>query len=111
MSLSLLYLLIILHILMFKVLSVEKKWLPYSLFMLFFAVVLFFSVPELTQQQATEKVIATHDLDVTETTTVPTDNINPFRPSKAYFFKGYKADEEISVIVTATNGDVFVVED
>lgn len=110
MPLGLLYLLIVLHILMFKVLIVEKKWLSYSLFMLFFAVVLFFSLPELTQQQATEKVIATHDLDITEITTVPTDNINPFRPSKAYLFKGYKADEEISVMVT-TNSDVFILED
>ncbi|MCH4828138.1 MAG: hypothetical protein N2A99_05535 [Carnobacterium alterfunditum] len=110
MPLSLLYLLTILHVLMFKILIVEKKRLSYFLFIIFFAIVLFFSIPELTQKEAVEKVVAMHDLDITETTTVPTTNINPFRPSKAYLFKGYKVDEEISVMVSATNGKVFIVE-
>lgn len=114
MSLRLLVLLLVLQILFFKFLLTEKKRLTYLTFIVVFAIILFFSLPELTQKQATKKVIAMHDINIIEITTVPTQAIfewNPFVAERAYFFKGNKTDKEISLMVNPDNGEVFIVEE
>ena len=72
----------------------------------------FFSLPGLTYNQAREKILNKHDIDIVETYTVPVEDVwNPFTPNRAYFFEGYNLRlEEISIIVDPENGEVFVVD-
>lgn len=113
MSFRVLIPLLTVQVIFFKYLLTQKKRIAYLIFVGIFVAALYFSLPDVTQKQATEKVIALHNIDITEATTVTTDarfGWNPFIANGAYFFRGTKADERISLMVNG-HGDVFVVEE
>ena len=113
MSLSVLITLLVLQVIFYKYRITEKKCLPYFIFVFIFIVSVFFSLPELTHNQAKEKVINNYEMKIVETDTVSiqdNNSWNPFASDRAYFFKGYNSKlEEISIMVSANTGKVIVI--
>lgn len=112
MSLSVLIHLLVLHVVFYKYLVTDKKRLPYLIFIFIFIASLFFSLPKLTHNQAKEKVLDNHKINIVETSTIPLeDNWNPFASDRAYFFKGYNSkSEKISIMVSPNIGKVIVMD-
>lgn len=114
MNLNVLILCLFLHVLLFKLFLIERRWVMYSVFITLAPILLFLSLPDLTQQQAMDKAVAMHQMDIKETSRVLTaggNDWNPFTPSEAYYFKGIAEGKELSVIVIPDTGRVFVVEE
>lgn len=115
MSLDLLMPLLVIQIFFYKYLITMKKRLPYVILVFIFLLSVFFSIPELTQNQSKEKVIHNFEMVIEIDGTVPIidDNIwNPFNSNRAYFFKGYstKLEKDISVMINANTGKVIVMD-
>ncbi|MCK1996066.1 hypothetical protein MPH47_02280 [Psychrobacillus psychrodurans] len=114
MSLDLLIPLLVLQVTFYKFFIVDKKRLPYFILICIFLITVLFSLPELTHNQAKEKVINKYEMNILKTDTIPieNDNIwNPFNPNRAYFFKGYSSNsnKEVSVMVIPNNGMIVVI--
>ncbi len=110
MPLSFLTTLLVLHVFFFKALLTEKKIFTYSIFIIVFGGSLYFALPELTQDEAEEKVILTYGIDVTEIEAVPVENKESwslFAAKRAYFFRGQDPDtgEHLSLLVNV-EGDI-----
>lgn len=105
--------LLVLQIIFCKHLIDDKKRLPYFIFTLIFIASVFLSLPELTHHQAKEQVLNKYEMNIVETDTVPIeDEWNPYIADRAYFFKGNNSKlEELSIIVSANTGEMFVVDD
>lgn len=112
MSSSVLFHLLVLHVIFCKNLITDKKRLQYVIFVVVFILSVYFSLPNLTYNQATEKVMDTYEMDIVETYTVPVQQEwNPFDPNRAYVFKGVNSkSEEVSIMVSASTGKVFVMD-
>jgi len=90
MSLYLLIPLLVLQVTFYKFFIVDKKRLPYFIFICIFLITVLFSLPELTLNQAKEKVINKYEMNILKTDTIPIefDNIwNPFNPNRLTFLK------------------------
>lgn len=113
MSFGVLIPLLVLQVIFWKHLISDQKRLPYFIFVLMFIVSVYFSLPQLTFQQAKELVVTNYDIDIVEIDTVPIeDQWNPYRTNSAYFFKGTTAKlEEMTIIVSPNTGNLVVVDD
>lgn len=114
MSLDLLIPLLVLQVTFYKFFIVDKKRLSYFILICIFFISVLFSLPELTHNQAKEKVINKYEMNIIKIDTVQVeyDNIwNPLIPNRAYFFKGYSSssDKEVSLMVLPNNGMVVVI--
>lgn len=114
MSLDLLIPLLVLQVTFYKFFIVDKKRLSYFILICIFFISVLFSLPELTHNQAKEKVINKYEMNIIKIDTVQVEyhNIwNPLNPNRAYFFKGYSSssDKEVSLMVLPNNGMVVVI--
>lgn len=114
MSLDLLIPLLVLQVTFYKFFIVDKKRLSYFILICIFFISVLFSLPELTHNQAKEKVINKYEMNIIKIDTVQVeyDNIwNPLNPNRAYFFKGYSSssDKVVSLMVLPNNGMVVVI--
>lgn len=112
MPLSFLITLLVLHVIFFEQLITYKKRLPYLIFAVVFIVSVYFSLPNITYNQAKEKVLLVYELAIVETYTVPLlKEWNPFDPDQAYVFKVVNSSsEEFSIMVSPSTGKLFVIE-
>ncbi|HSI67315.1 MAG TPA: hypothetical protein VK947_07860 [Planococcus sp. (in: firmicutes)] len=114
MNLNMMILCLALHVFLLRLFLVDRRWVMYSIFITVFPILLFFSIPDLTQQQAMDKAVALHQIEIKETSKVLTNGIddwNPFNSYNAYHFKGTAGEEEMSVIVIPDSGRVFVIDE
>lgn len=107
---SFLITLLVLHVFFLKTLLTEKKLLPYLVFIIVFGGSVYFSLPELTRDEAEEKVILVYGIDITEFEAVPVENRESwslFAAKRAYFFEGQNPDtgERLSLLVN-DEGDI-----
>ncbi|QUW20432.1 hypothetical protein JSQ81_11220 [Sporosarcina sp. Marseille-Q4063] len=97
-----------------KTVSAKRRILGYITYVFIFLLCVYFSLPELTFNQAKEKVLNNHDITIEETYNVPLlpDNEwNPFETNWAYFFEGVNSmSEKISIMVIPDTGKVFVMD-
>lgn len=114
MNLSLPVTLIVLHILIFKYLIPQKRYVAYSAFLLILVLAIYLALPALTQQEAQHKAAGLYQLEQVKATTVPTllaNSWNPFEADSAYFFTGQSpAGEQIYLLVNPANGKVVMSE-
>jgi hypothetical protein len=91
--------------------SAKEQILRYIIFVCIFLVSVYLSLPGFTYNQAKEKMLNNHDIDIVETYIVPihSDEWNPFATKWAYWFEGYNSKQEkISIMVIPNTGKVFV---
>ena len=92
--------------------SAKEQILRYTIFVCIFLVSVYLCLPAFTYNQAKEKVLNNHDIDIVETYIVPVEanEWNPFATKWAYFFEGNNSKlERISIMVIPDTGKVFVV--
>ncbi|MDE4086894.1 hypothetical protein PO902_17745 (plasmid) [Planococcus maritimus] len=108
MALALPMILLALHVVAYKYYLREKRYGAYSCFVLFLGLVIFFSLPAITQQQAETKVLSSYDLEQVAVTTVPVlRSWNPFEPVGAYLVSGISTSgEELVLFVSTKTGEV-----
>lgn len=106
--------LIVLHVLIFKYLIPQKRYITYAGFLLILALAIYLALPALTQQEAQYKAAGRYQLEQVEATTVPTlpvNSWNPFEADSAYFFAGQSPErEQIYLLVNPVNGKVVLSE-
>lgn len=111
MNLSMLFTLLVLQVIFHKHLIRDKKRLPYLTLMIALIIFVFLSLPNLTSNQAKQKVTDVYGIDIIESSIVPVQKEwNPFEPDSAYLFKGVNAKSEaVSIMVSASSGKMFVI--
>lgn len=115
MSFGVLIPLLVANVIFCKYLIIKNKRLQYLIFVIVFVVAVFLSLPELTHNQAKEKVMNNYEMNSVKTGIVPIEgnnSWNPFISDRTYFFKGYDSqlEEEISILVNANTGEVIIID-
>ncbi|ANU28628.1 hypothetical protein [Planococcus versutus] len=108
MSIALPMILLVLHVVVYKQYLREKRYGVYFGFVLLLGIVVVFSFPALTHQQAETKVSSSYDMEQLEFTTVPViSSWNPLDPKGAYLFSGISRTEgKLVVFVSTKTGEV-----
>ncbi|MFC4713009.1 hypothetical protein [Planococcus dechangensis] len=114
MPLSVVIPLLTVHVFFFYALQEKQRYKTYAAFVVVFAVALFVSLPNYTQQQALELATAEYPMDVSEMSNVSvtgSSEWNPLSLNWTYVFRGDLDGEVISVMVVADSGKVFKIQE
>ncbi|MBT2642929.1 hypothetical protein J7I80_11885 [Bacillus sp. ISL-41] len=102
--------LLVTHALYFKE-EVKRKWrIPYWVFALLFLTILYFSIPQLTYNQAKEIVIEKYEIIDEKEQTIPVmdSGFHPFAYTRFYSFKFKAGDAEQRIMVNPDTGKIIV---
>lgn len=102
--------LLVTHALYFRGDVRGKRRLPYWMFVLLFLMILYFSIPQLTYNQAKEMVMDKYRITDENEQTIPVmdTGFHPFAYTHFYSFKVKSGDEEQRVMVNPDTGEIIV---